>query len=342
MSGYDGVLLDLDGTVYRGRAALPPAVEAVARLRAGPAAVGFVTNNASRSGADVAKMLDSLGVPAGEHEIATSGQAAARLLADGLSRGSRVLVVGTPALAAELTAVGLVPVRANDDRPVAVVQGHSEQTGWTVLAEACLAIRAGAWWVACNGDPTLPTERGELPGTGAMVAALRTATGGREPTVAGKPAPALLRTAMTRLGSTSALVVGDRLDTDIAAANAAGLDSLLVLSGVTDPPALLGAGTDKRPTHLAVDLGALAADPETLRIGQRPGWRVEVDGQTLTLSADPGDGPGTDLDALRALCDRWWRAATGSPAVHGTDDAARVALQRLGLTADASLQPVID
>ena len=146
--------------------------------------------------------------------------------------GAPVLIVGTESLAAEVRNVGLKPVRLWSDDPVAVVQGHSPQTGWPDLAEAALAIRGGALWVAANVDLTLPSERGLLPGNGSMVAALRAATD-REPQVAGKPQPTLLTDALARGNFRTPLVVGDRLDTDIAGANAAGLPSLLVLSGVS-------------------------------------------------------------------------------------------------------------
>ena len=140
------------------------------------------------------------------------------MLADQLAPGSRVLVVGTESLAAEIAAAGLVPVRSFDDKPDAVVQGHSPDTGWAILAEAALAIRAGAVWVAANVDATLPTERGLLPGNGSMVAALKAATDA-EPQVAGKPAPTLLLDALARGDFRTPLVVGDRLNTDIAGAN---------------------------------------------------------------------------------------------------------------------------
>ena len=127
--------------------------------------------------------------------MVTSAQSAARLLAAQLPSGSRVLVIGTDALAAEVNNVGLRPVRNWTDQPAAVVQGHSPETGWSDLAEAALAIRAGALWVAANVDRTLPSERGLLPGNGSMVAALRTATD-REPQVAGKPRPTLFNDAL--------------------------------------------------------------------------------------------------------------------------------------------------
>ena len=136
----------------------------------------FVTNNASRGADEVAEHLRELGFTAAPDDVVTSAQSAARLLAEQLPAGAKVLVVGTDALAAEVRDVGLTPVRQFADEPVAVVQGHSPETGWPDLAEAALAIRAGALWVAANVDKTLPSERGLLPGNGSMVAALRTAT----------------------------------------------------------------------------------------------------------------------------------------------------------------------
>ena len=159
-----------------------------------------------------------------------------------------MLVVGTESLADEIEAVGLRPVREFKDQPVAVVQGHSPATGWSDLAEAALAIRAGALWVAANVDKTLPSERGLLPGNGSMVAALRTATD-TEPQVAGKPAPTLMADALSRGDFHAPLVVGDRLDTDIAGAYAADLPSLMVLSGVNSARDVVGA-TVRAAAHL--------------------------------------------------------------------------------------------
>lgn len=325
-SGYDAILLDLDGTVYRGGSALAGAAAAVAAVRADGIGLAFVTNNASRSPAQVAQHLTDVGVPADPAEVVTSSQAAAAVLAERLSPGDRVLVVGTEALADEIAAVGLKPVREAADDPAAVVQGHSPDTGWRQLAQACTAIRAGSLWVACNVDPTLPTEHGELPGNGAMVAALRAATG-REPVVAGKPARPLVDAAVAAVRAGRPLLVGDRLDTDIEAAVAAGLESLLVLSGVTDPPTLLAAPPAQRPGYLATDLSGLDSDPELLRITERGGWRCTVADGALVLS-----GSGADpLDALRTLCARWWADGDGAIPVIADGDAAGAALAELGL-----------
>jgi HAD superfamily hydrolase (TIGR01450 family) len=217
----------------------------------------YVTNNASRSAAAVAQHLAELGFAATENEVVTSAQAAAHVLADRLPAGATVLIVGTDDLAAEITRVGLRAVRRFDgERPDAVVQGHSPQTAWPDLAEASFALRAGALWVAANTDATLPLERGLAPGNGAMVAALRAATD-VEPVVAGKPCAPLLEDALDRAGTRSALVVGDRLDTDIDGAHCVGLESLLVLTGVSTLTDLCKQPTDRLPTYFSDSLDAL-------------------------------------------------------------------------------------
>jgi glycerol 3-phosphatase-2 len=330
LDGYDAVLLDVDGTVIRGAETVPEAPDVINELRQAGYAVQFVTNNASRTPDEIAEHLTGLGVPTAAADIVTSGQAAGALLANRLPTDAAVLIVGADALAAEVRLVGLTPVTAASEDPVAVVQGHSPRTGWTQLAEACLAIRGGAMWVACNVDRTLPTERGLLPGNGAMVAALQAATD-REPTVAGKPARPLLDTAMERAGAQRPLVVGDRLDTDIAGARAAELDSLLVLSGVADAVALLAAPPEHRPSHLGADLRVLRGSIEQTRIQARPGWRVDVDDGSLLLHSE---GTASDpLDALRTLCAAWWVEHSGKVQVCACDDTAAAALDRVGLDA---------
>ncbi|MEU5696150.1 HAD-IIA family hydrolase [Actinosynnema sp. NPDC020468] len=252
---YDALLLDLDGTVYRGREAVPGAVEAVAKARSAGLGIRFVTNNASRAPQEVADHLAELGFGATLEEVSTSAQAAARMLVGLVEDGAPVLVLGTSALADEVRSRGFEPVReAGDAR--AVVQGLSQDLGWRELAEACVAIRDGARWIACNVDATLPTERGLLPGNGSLVAALRTATGA-EPLVAGKPATPLLEQAAKSLGAQRPLVVGDRLDTDIAGAVNAGMDSLLVLTGVSTEAEAAALPQRWRPTHVAPDLSTL-------------------------------------------------------------------------------------
>lgn len=339
MSRHDALLVDLDGTVYAGPKAIPGAVEALEAARERGATVSYVTNNASRSPGAVAGHLAELGLTVTEDDVVTSAQAGAAVLAGQLDAGARVLVLGTDALADEVTAVGLTPVRSNDDEPVAVVQGHSPDTGWRQLAEATLALARGATWVACNVDPTLPSERGLLPGNGSMVAALRHASR-QDPQVAGKPAAPLLRQAMDRVGARTPLVVGDRLDTDIAGGHAVGAESLLVLTGVSTAADLLAAPADQRPTHVADDLAALA-DLDAVRVGVDGGWTVTVhDDGSLELGAPAGgdEGAADGAAALRALCAAHWAAvgdASRAPRVTGADELAGRTIIALGLDPSA-------
>jgi len=309
---YDTLLFDLDGTVYRGTHAVDGAPEAVDAARAAGATIRFVTNNASRGPDEVAGHLTELGISAAPAEVSTSAQAAAHVLAEKVS--GKVLVVGAESLVHEVELVGLTPVRLADDDVTAVVQGLDKDTSWRDLAEACIAINAGAIWVACNVDSSLPTERGLLPGNGSLVAAVRTATG-REPIVAGKPATPLMDEALRTANAERALAIGDRLDTDIAGAIAAGLDSLLVFTGVATPAELLAS--DIRPTYLAPDVRAVTEDPTTLAVGERPGWEVR-DGTVR--------GDGDPMDLLRTLC-----AGPRGVELTAADDKAAAALRHLGL-----------
>jgi len=330
LNSYDAVLLDLDGTVLRGAQPVAEVPDVISELRRAGQVLQFITNNAARAPEEVAEQLTAIGIRTAPEEVLTSAQAAAALLTSLLPADSAVLVVGTAALAAAVRSVGLRPVDTASEQPVAVVQDHSPKTGWAQLSEACLAIRGGAKWVACNIDRTLPTERGLLPGNGAMVAALQAATD-REPKVAGKPARPLLDTAMGRMGAQHPLVVGDRLDTDIAGARAAGLDALLVLSGVSDAVATLAAPREQRPTYLGADLRVLRGPLDETRIQPRPGWRVEFDQATgdLLLSSD---GSSKDpLDAVRTLCAAWWGECSGPVQVRACDDTSAKALEAVGL-----------
>lgn len=325
---HDCLLIDLDGTVFRGEEPTVGAVEALEQMRARTL---FVTNNASRSAAEVAAHLSRLGFTAALDDVVTSAQAAAHLLAAELPAGSRVLVVGTEALAAEVAAAGLRPVRRWDDDPAAVVQGHSPDTCWAGLAEAALAIRAGALWVATNVDRTLPSERGLLPGNGALVAALRSATDA-EPRVAGKPSPTLMTDALARGDFRAPLVVGDRLDTDIAGANAAGLPSLMVLTGVNSPADVVYAAPAQRPSYLAHDLRSLHQPADALAVAPQPAWAVHTDGAVLTVRAQNGEDPAGDgLSVVRAVAHAVWDLGGQSCAIEPGDDTARDALRRWSL-----------
>ena len=330
---YDCLLLDLDGTVFRGHAPTSGAVETLAVIECRSL---FVTNNATRSADEVAEHLRELGFTATPDDVVTSAQSAARMLSQRLPAGAKVLVIGTDAMAGEVTAVGLNPVRTFAEEPVAVIQGLSMTVGWPDLAEAALAIRAGALWVTSNLDATLPTERGLLPGNGSLVAALRTATGS-EPLVAGKPAPALMHDALARGDFASPLVVGDRLDTDIAGANAADLPSLMVLTGVNSARDAVFAIPEERPTYIGADLRSLRADAEMLAVAAHPAWKTEVGDDAVTVTTTGRETGADDLSVVRAVARAIWDApAAGRPlTIAAGDEIARAELQRWSLLADA-------
>lgn len=312
---YDAVLLDLDGTVFRGVEVIPGAPETIKQVREAGMAVRFVTNNASRSPREVADHLAKLGIPAATDEVRTSAQAGAAVLRERLEPGAGVLVVGTEALAEEVRLVGLRPLREASGEVSAVVQGLSREVGWRELSEAVLAVRAGAFWVACNDDVTLPTERGEVIGNGALVAAVAAATKAR-PVVAGKPNRPLMDQAAA--GSAKPLVVGDRLDTDIEGAVAAELDVLMVLSGVSTPRELLESGL--RPEYLAWDVTALTEPAQVLAVAETPEWSIERG--TVRWA---GNGRPDPIGLLRALC------AARVPGPSAGEDVAHAALAELGL-----------
>ena len=322
---YDVALLDLDGVVYLGGQGIPGAPQALTEARRRGMRLAFVTNNAARSPAAIAQQLTRLGVSASPADLVTSAQAAARLIADRLPRGSAVLVAGGIGLRLALREHGLRPVSTAADRPAAVVQGYAPDISYGLLAEAAEAIRGGAWYVASNADATLPSSRGPLPGNGSLVQLIVTATG-RQPVVAGKPEPPLHAEAVRRTAARLPLVVGDRLDTDIEGAVRAGADSMLVLTGVSLADAVL-APPRCRPVYLAADLnGLLEPHPDVTAAGGAfscGGWTVRL---TSELEVT---GSGEPIDGLRALCAAAWSA----DAV--TAEMAHSALGKLGFSADA-------
>jgi glycerol-1-phosphatase len=309
---YDLVILDLDGVVYLGTEPIPGAADAINRLHADGRRVVYATNNAGRTPHEVATLLVSLGITATADEVVTSPQAAGRLLAQRLPARAPVLVVGAEALREQIDAAGLTPVDSAGAEPVAVVQGYGPEVGWRQLAEATVAIRGGALWVATNTDRTLPSPRGPLPGNGALVAALSTALDRVPDVVVGKPEPGLFVEAAARAGASRPLVVGDRLDTDVEGARRAGMDSVLVLTGVASARDVLTAPPPRRPTLLAADLNGLSTvDDSTGR------WEVRRDGDGLVLSGD-----GTPIEALRALAAEAWRGAQPARTVPDGEPAA--------------------
>jgi glycerol 3-phosphatase-2 len=257
---YDGLILDADGVIYRGAERVPYAIETLGPVtQAMPWCV--LTNNAANSPSVVADKLSGLGLESSIENVVTSPQGAvAYLHARGFPAGKHVMVVGGPGIEEALRDGGFVPTRDRHDDVIAVVQGFGPTLGWCDLAEASYAIADGVLWVATNLDRNIPTEFGLAPGNGALVAAVSEAVGRSPDAVTGKPEPLLFELAAERMSSSRALVIGDRIDTDIEGANRAGMDSLLVLTGVvsvTDLVDLADADPLRRPTLLAADLQAL-------------------------------------------------------------------------------------
>jgi glycerol-1-phosphatase len=267
IGAVDGIVCDLDGVIYRGHQGVPHAVESLLSALSSGVKVVYATNNASRSPAEVSAHLDSLGLPGPISRVVTSAQAGAGYVAKRCPAGSRVLAIGGPGVSLALQEAGLAPVSAqttsqqttrSDQSPVAVLQGYGSQVDWTDLAEAAYAVQAGALWVATNVDSTLPTDKGVAPGNGALVGAVRQAVH-TDPVVVGKPHTPLYELSLSVLESTidRTLAIGDRLDTDIVGATAAGMDSLFVFGGVHRWADVVGAQTAARPRYVATDLRCL-------------------------------------------------------------------------------------
>lgn len=309
---HDLVMLDLDGVVYVGGAAVPGAVEALTQARSAGVRLAFITNNAARPPETVAAHLTALGIAASPADVVTSAQAAAQLLA-GRMPGARVAVLGAEGLVQAVRLAGLVPVSVTEDAD-ALVTGYGPDVLWRDIMQAAVRVRDGLWWVASNTDASLPTPYGEAPGHGVLVDLIRRFSG-VTPVVAGKPARPLFDETIRRVGGQRPLLVGDRLDTDIEGANHAGLPSLLVMTGVTGLPELVAAGVAQRPTYLAADLSGLArAQPAPRVEGPRArsgGWMGEVADGVLTVRGEgnPADWWRTAAAAAWAYLDR-----TGSPA----------------------------
>ena len=310
---YDLAMLDLDGVVYVGPDAVPGAPEHVAAARDAGMRVAFITNNASRPPAAVAGHLRELGVEAAEGDVVTSAQAAARLLGERLGSGGRVVVLGAQGLVDAVAEAGLVATGVEDDAE-ALVTGYGPDVVWREVMRAAVRVRDGLWWVASNTDMTIPTAYGVAPGHGVLVETLRRFSG-VDPVVAGKPARPLLDETVRRCGGKQPLMVGDRLDTDIEGARAAGIDSLLVMTGVTGLAELVTAGSSVRPTYVAATLAGLdepQAAPEVTDDGASlGGWTASVSRGALRVAGSGG-------------VDDWWRVVAVAAWRHLDDTGAPV------------------
>ncbi|WP_029151140.1 HAD-IIA family hydrolase [Microbacterium indicum] len=310
IDGVDVLLSDLDGIVYAGPGPIPHSIESLNRAEAEGARLGYITNNASRTDASVAAHLAELGLHTTADDIVTSPQAAVRLLAQSVAPGSTILVVGGEGLVVELEKAGYVVTRSAEENPAAVLQGFDPSVGWEQLAEAAYALatpedEGGIPWIATNTDWTIPRERGIAPGNGTLVSAVHTAVG-RLATVAGKPEAPIFHAAVARFGATKPLMLGDRLDTDIQGAQAAGVDSALVLTGIDRPKHVLAAAEHARPTYILGDLRDLFEPyPEIEQKGDVTtvaGASVRVAGADLEILSEGAD----DLDLLRAGAHAIW------------------------------------
>ena len=313
---YDCALLDLDGTAWSGDERIEHAAASVIEAREAGMASAFVTNNAMRTPQQVADKLNSMDFQATPDMVMTSAMDIAAIMAEELAEGSKVLVIGGAGLRLALEERGFVLVDSADDEPAAVVQGLDKQVDWALLSEGAFAIERGAAFYASNLDATLPVERGQALGNGSLVRAIQHATRKR-PTAGGKPEPGIYRRASELVGARNPLAVGDRLETDIMGAVAAGVPAMHVLTGVHMAHDVIRAPRGQRPSYLAIDMrGLLEAHPApkhhrdgTWTCGLSQVAKVERSG-ILTLDDVELTEPVTiTIDSYRALAAAAWEYA---------------------------------
>lgn len=253
---FDGFLVDLDGVVWEGRELLPGAAEALRSLLAAGKEIVFVTNNSVRAPEKYAQRLRDAGIEVGDDRVVTGGAATARLAAERVGAGGTAFVIGAPEFKDAVSAAGLNPVdgEAGMAADAVVVSGHRE-FDYGELLTATRALQAGATLFGTSHDPTLPMPGGALPGTGAVLAAIETASG-KEAEIGGKPEPHLFELARERIGAAERVaMVGDRVSSDIEGGRRAGLETILVLSGATSRDEAESAAPP--PDHIVDDLAGL-------------------------------------------------------------------------------------
>lgn len=309
LDDFDSVLFDLDGVVYLGKQPVPHAVEAINRAQK-THAIGYITNNSSRTPTMIAQQLRGFGLDVREDQIVGSARAGAKLLSKKIPAGSKVLVVGGEGLRFECRQAGFEVVESAKDKPAAVIQGFAPEVSWRELAQASFAVQNGAIWIATNQDWTLPLEDGIAPGNGTLVGAVHTAVG-ILPEFAGKPFRPIFDQAFEQLGVKKPLMVGDRIDTDIRGARAVGIVSACVMTGVATRKELIGAKPEDRPDFILGNLSELFAHYPVIkstRHGVKVGKSaVEKLGNKVVLV----DGKPDSLDSLRAATSVVW--GSGSP-----------------------------
>lgn len=275
MTGYDGLIIDLDGVIWLSGDPIAGAAEAIAALRASGVQVVFVTNEPLRRRTAVASRLTEIGIPAAAADVVTSASVAARLVSalTGL-RGQRALVLGPRALREEIAGAGFRLLDGDDAQQaeVVVVAAH-EGFDYSELRAATAAVRNGARLFATGSDPVYPTSAGPEPATGAVAAAVEKA-GGTLAVVTGKPERIMFDIARAALaGCQRIAVIGDSLTADIAGGRNAELDTILVLTGTTDRADLQGAAVQP---DLVAD--SLASVPAAIAATLAPGWRRDPGG----------------------------------------------------------------
>lgn len=257
LSWVEGFIIDMDGVLWRGRTILDGVPELFEFIEKNQLRYVLATNNATATQEEFAGRLQSASIEIPLENILTSALATASYLAERYPESADVLVIGANGLRQALTEQGFTLVE-EAERAQAVVVGMDPTVDWKRLAEATLAIRAGAFFIGTNPDPSFPTERGQVPGNGAILAALEAASG-EKPMVIGKPEPHLYQQAVARLEiePEKTLILGDRLETDIQGGLNLGAPTALLLTGVTDQAA--AKASDIKPSYVFADLPELLA-----------------------------------------------------------------------------------
>lgn len=255
---FDGLLVDLDGVVWIGRDPVPGAPETLQALLGAEKRLVFVTNNPAKPPAVYAKRLLEIGVHVTPEKVVTAGMVVTRLAAEAAGAEGGAYVIGLPALKEMAAARGLRILGHEQAREadVVIVSGH-RGFDYRELLAAKQALDRGAAFFATSRDPTMPFPGGEVPGTGAVLAAVETASG-RRAEIAGKPERHLFEMAIEAIGGEGRLaMIGDRVSSDVEGGRRAGLETVLVLSGTTSRPEAEAA--NPAPDHILEDLSGLLA-----------------------------------------------------------------------------------
>lgn len=242
---YEGYLIDLDGTMYRGKEQIHEAVDFVRNLEKEDIPYLFITNNSANTREQVTERLQKFGVPASPEHVFTSSMATAAYI-ERESKKARIFMIGEMGLQQALERSGFDLVE--DEDADYVVMGIDRSLSYQKLETACLAVRKGAKLLSTNKDVAFPTDRGLVPGNGALTSVVAVSTG-IEPTFIGKPEPIIMELAMQKLNlpKEKVLMIGDNYHTDILAGMNAGLDTLLVYTGVTR--SIDDIHVEERPTY---------------------------------------------------------------------------------------------